>query len=61
MQQASLALVIDIRRTDEGLRIHELNEWPAASVEEAQEVLTEQLGWPAETVFTPHEGLGARS
>jgi hypothetical protein len=61
VQRASVAMVFHTRRTDAGLRLHALHEWPAASVEAARELLVDQLGWPADTVFTPHAGLGARS
>jgi hypothetical protein len=56
-----LAYVVSTVDTPEGLRMAEIHEWPAASPEEAQKLLVEQLGWPKTTKFEKHVGFGARS
>lgn len=61
LMRVPLVFVVTTARTDEGLRIQEVHEWPAASPEAAQAVLVEQCGWPAETTMAPHVAFGAAS
>ncbi|MFT4976336.1 MAG: hypothetical protein ACI8S6_002232 [Myxococcota bacterium] len=56
-----LAFVVTTSVTDDGLRIKEIHEWPAATPEQAHEVLVDRCGWPAETTFEPHVAFGALS
>jgi hypothetical protein len=58
---APLIFVVTTVDTPEGLRMSEIHERPAASVEEAQKVLVEQCGWPKTTQFVEHVGFGALS
>lgn len=61
LMRVSLAFVANAERTDAGLRLQEIHEWPAESPEAARVLLIDQLGWPDETVLTPHMAFGALS
>ena len=56
-----LAFVVNAVETDNGLRIKAVNEWPADTLEDAQQLLVDTCGWPAETTFEPHVAFGAVS
>lgn len=56
-----LAFVLSAVDTPQGLRIREINEWPAASPEEAQRLLVAKHGWPETTRFEKKVAFGALS
>jgi hypothetical protein len=59
--RASLAFVVEAVETPQGLRIKEIHEWPAASAEEALNVMVEKNGWPETSKFEKHLAFGALS
>ena len=56
-----LAFIATTVETPEGLRMSEIHEWPAASPEEAQNVLVKECGWPDTTKLEEHVAFGALS
>lgn len=56
-----LVFVVHAIETDDGFRINEIDEWPAADPEAAARVLVDHHGWPAATTLEPHMAFGAAS
>ena len=56
-----LAFVVNIAETEDGLRIEDIHERPAETLEDARTVLVDECGWPAETSFQPTLAFGAAS
>ena len=56
-----LAFVLEAVDTPQGLRIKEIHEWPAASPEEALNMMVEKHGWSNTAKFEKHVAFGAAS
>ena len=59
LMRVPLIFVVDFCEEKGELKIKEINEWPAKTPQEGLELLTGQLGWPAETKFEPRVLFGA--
>jgi hypothetical protein len=61
VRNVPLAFVVQAVETDDGLRISEVHEWPAADPEAARRVLVDHHDWSADTTLKPYVGFGAVS
>jgi hypothetical protein len=56
-----LALIINAVKTEAGLRVDKIHEWPNETLANATTLLVEKCGWPSSVSFEPTTFFGASS